>query len=363
MEGWSECTSSRRSSLAGMGDVQLPDEVDVEHPVVGLLRRRSAFVALGVGVPISAVFLWLAVRGADLARVRSTLADVRPAPLGLALAAVAIIYAAQAERWRVIANVPALRRARFAEMVIASVACNNVLPARVGDLLRARWLARSSGLPAGRALATVVLDRACDVVVLFAMLVVTLPEVTGAGWAWRLALAALALVLATGCLLVFARVYTRRRERARLATRSLPRRVLRDVFEGIAEPMGRRRLAAAVALSAVAWFAFAAAAVLVGRAVGFHLGVLDALLATAVINLGVAIPSSPGFVGTYQWLGVASLGLAGVGRSSALAFAILLQATWYVPTTVGGGAVLLSRGMRAAFARADLKKAGSEPTS
>ena len=320
-------------------------------------------VALGVGVPISAVFLWLALRGADLGKVRATLADARPAPLGLAVAAIAIVYAAQAERWRLIAHVSALARARFAEMVIASVACNNVLPARVGDLLRARWLGRSGGLPAGRALATVVLDRACDVVVLFAMLVVTLPEATGAGWARRLALGALALLLATGCLFVFARVYTRTRERTRLATRSLPRRVLRDVFEGIAEPMGRRRLAAAVALSAVAWFAFAAAAVLVGRAVGFHLGAMDALLATAVINLGVAIPSSPGFVGTYQWLAVASLGLAGIGRSSALAFAILLQATWYVPTTVGGGAVLVARGVRAAFAPAALRKAGNESTS
>jgi glycosyltransferase 2 family protein len=319
-------------------------------------------LALAVGVPVSGVFLWLAVRDADLGTVRTTLGDAKAAPLGLAVAAIAVVYAAQAERWRRIAHVRAVSRARFAEMVVAGVACNNVLPARVGDLLRARWLGRAGALPGGRALATVVLDRACDVVVLFTILVGVLPEVAGSGWSRRLTLAALGLVVGLAVLFVFARVYIRTHPRARLASRSLPRRVLRDVIEGIAEPMGRRRLAAAVVLSVVAWLAFAAAAVLVGRSVGVHLGVVDALLATAVINLGVAIPSSPGFVGTYQWLGVASLGLAGIGHSSALAFAILLQATWYVPTTVIGGVVLAIGGLKAALVP-ELKKSGSESAS
>jgi uncharacterized membrane protein YbhN (UPF0104 family) len=64
------------------------------------------------------------------------------------------------------------------------------------------------------------------------------------------------------------------------------------------------------------------------------------------MNLGVAIPSSPGFVGTYEWLGVASLGLLGIGSEEALAFAILLHACWYVPTTLIGGLALGVRALR-----------------
>ena len=64
------------------------------------------------------------------------------------------------------------------------------------------------------------------------------------------------------------------------------------------------------------------------------------------MNLGVAIPSSPGFVGTYQWLAVASLGLFDVPREDALAFAILMQAVWYLPTTVVGGALIVRRLLR-----------------
>jgi uncharacterized membrane protein YbhN (UPF0104 family) len=88
------------------------------------------------------------------------------------------------------------------------------------------------------------------------------------------------------------------------------------------------------------------AVILVGDSVGVRLGVVDALFVTSVINLGVAIPSSPGFVGTYQWLGVASLGLLDVGREEALAFSILLQACWYIPTTLAGGVLLARRHLR-----------------
>jgi uncharacterized membrane protein YbhN (UPF0104 family) len=62
-----------------------------------------------------------------------------------------------------------------------------------------------------------------------------------------------------------------------------------------------------------------------------------------VLNLGVAIPSSPGFIGTYQWLGVSALGNLGVGHADAFAFSVLMHATWFIPTTVAGGALILRK--------------------
>ena len=87
---------------------------------------------------------------------------------------------------------------------------------------------------------------------------------------------------------------------------------------------------------------------LVARSVGIDLDALDAVFVSSALALGVAIPSSPGYVGTYQWLGVASLGLLDVPVNEALAFSILMQASWYVPTTIAGGAIL---GWRAIAAR------------
>jgi uncharacterized protein (TIRG00374 family) len=147
---------------------------------------------------------------------------------------------------------------------------------------------------------------------------------------------------ALGVLLLFARAYTHRRSRERREHRSLLRRVARDTVEGLAVRLGPRRGAEAALLSVAAWAAWGVAAWLVARAVGIDLGLLETAFVAAAMNLGVAIPSSPGFVGTYQWLAVASLGLFDVPATDALAFAVLMQAVWYVPTTVMGG-VLVGR--------------------
>ena len=67
---------------------------------------------------------------------------------------------------------------------------------------------------------------------------------------------------------------------------------------------------------------WAVSAWLVARSLGIELSLVEAVFVTAVINLGVAIPSSPGFIGTYQWLGVSALALFGVPTEEALAFSI-----------------------------------------
>jgi len=316
---------------------------------------RRALVGLAVGVPISAVFLWLAVRSADLDAVRRTLEEARPGLVALAVAAMAGVYGFQAVRWRKIATSPQVRLARFYEMVVSGVACNNVLPARIGDLLRARWLGLEAPMPAGRAFGTVVLDRGCDLAALFLLLVVGLAAVASAEWLVRIAVGAAVALVALGAVVFFARIYTARRERGR-RSRGLLRRLLRDTADALAEPLGRRRPLVWIALSLGAWTMWAVCAIFVARSLGFELDLVDAMFVASVMNLGVAIPSSPGFIGTYEWLGVASLGLLGIASEEALAFAILLHACWYVPTTLAGGIALGVRGFvrvrRARTARA-----------
>ena len=75
-----------------------------------------------------------------------------------------------------------------------------------------------------------------------------------------------------------------------------------------------------VGLSFAAWLAWSGGAILCGRAIGIEIGLVEALFLAGVVNLGVAIPSSPGFVGTYQWLVISTLALYGEGRVDGLAF-------------------------------------------
>jgi len=308
------------------------------------MTGRRALVALG-GVAISAIFLWLAIRDADAADVRAALEDAEVGLVLLAVVAFGTGYFLQALRWRKIANTPRPGIRRFYEMVICGLACNNVLPVRIGELLRAGWLSREAPMPGGRALGTVALDRVCDVVTLAVMLVIGIQAVPTPGWLKRIVIGALLVVVALAAALVFARLYTRARERDR-RTRGRVRRIVRDTIDMLGEPVGRRRAATWLGLSAVTWTLGTLAVYLVGESVGVDLAPLDAVFVSSALALGVAIPSSPGYVGTYQWLGVASLGLLDVPVSEALAFSILMQASWYVPTTLAGGAILGWRALR-----------------
>lgn len=310
-----------------------------------VVRSRPFVVGLLVGVPLSAVFLWLALRGANLDEVRSTLAEADLALVALAVAAIGTFYVGEALRWRRVARTAAVPRARFVEMVVSAVTVNILLPGRVGELLRVRWLQVSARLRAGRALAIVFVDRSFDILALVVFLALSLPSVTSADWLRRIAVAGVALLVVIGLVLVAARAYTGRRPRERRAHRGWLRETVRDTLEVLAEPIGLRRTGVLVGMSLATWSAWALAAMLVARAVGIELSISEAIFVTAVLNLGVAIPSAPGFVGTYQWLGVAALGLVGVSTDTALAFAILMHAVWYVPTLLVGGALLLRRGL------------------
>jgi uncharacterized protein (TIRG00374 family) len=326
------------------------------------VSTRRIVIGLVVGLPVSATFLWLAVRSADLNAVRSTLEAAKRGPVLLAVGALLAVSGIQAARWRRIAAVQSVRWRRFYEMVLSGVACNNVLPARLGDFFRARWLATSAHMPAGRAFGTVVIDRACDVVALFVLLLVGLAAVATSAWIVGIAAGAVMVLIGVAAAVVFARVYTRRHARERRVRGTL-RAVLRDTAEELAEPMGRRGPVVWFGLSLAAWTSWALAAILIARSLGFDLDLVDALFVTAVMNLGLAIPSSPGYVGTYEWLGVAALGLLDVPAEQALAFSILIHASWYVPTTLAGGSAIVMRGLAGVRRARGLAAAGSARAS
>jgi uncharacterized protein (TIRG00374 family) len=324
--------------------MSIPDSAHGEAAHPGRSWRRAAVVV--VGIASSLFFLWFVLRKADLG---AAWAALKEADLGLLLAAalvVELVYVAQALRWRVLAATPSVSRRHFLALVLAGIASNNVLPLRIGDLLRSRWLANAAHMGTGRALGTVFRDRLSDVIVLVVGLVVSLPLVGSTAWGRHIAIGGAVLLVLCGLVVGGALVYTARRPREGGTERSMVRRVVREILEEIASPLGRHRIAVALVLSVVAWTIWAVAAGLVCRSLGFHLSPVELVFVTCVINLGVAIPSSPGFVGTYQWLGVAALSAVGIDKDLGLAFSLLMQAIWFLPTTVVGGPIALHEGGR-----------------
>ncbi|MFL5756618.1 MAG: lysylphosphatidylglycerol synthase transmembrane domain-containing protein, partial [Chloroflexota bacterium] len=119
----------------------------------------------------------------------------------------------------------------------------------------------------------------------------------------------------------------------------------RRLRDGLAVARRPRTLSGAVVLSIASWsstvLAFAAAA----QAVGIHPTLGQAALLAAGTNLATAVPSAPGYVGTFELATVAIARSVGIDGDAALAFAILVHAAVLLITSIGGALVIVRGGL------------------
>ena len=312
--------------------------------------RRGALGAAGIA--IAATLLVLALRGVSL---RAVGAEIARADLSWFLVSCLLATAAipiRAVRWRVILaagrpDVPWLGVWRATAIGYMS---NNLLPARGGEVARG-FLARSLvGIPVTTALASIVLERAFDGVVVAALLLAALAlpgrsAVVPAGVSDAAGMAALAFVVVLG--LIWVSTLAGRDPQRRLAAlgRSLLPARLASRLEEVAAHVGGgtavlRKPATALAVAAwtiVLWLDNAASLYMGFQA--FHLGPLppaSALLVQGVVALGLVAPSAPGFFGSYEAFTRLALSTYGVPAAQALSFAVGTHVGWFVPVTVLG---------------------------
>ena len=129
-----------------------------------------------LGVAISEIFLYLALRGLDFAGFWAT---VRRANYWWLLPGVAIYFCAVwARTWRwhyMLRHVKSVPLRRLFPVVVIGYMGNNVYPARAGEVLRSYVLKRKEGVPVSVSLATVVLERLFDGLVMLLFVFLTLP--------------------------------------------------------------------------------------------------------------------------------------------------------------------------------------------
>jgi hypothetical protein len=112
--------------------------------------------------------------------------------------------------------------------------------------------------------------------------------------------------------------------------------MLQALFEGAAAIRDARVVAAIVVLHLFSWGVQIAMVMLMAQALHIPLGVPASAVVLIVINIGIALPLSPGNVGTYQILCILALSLFSIGKSRALGFGVLFQLIQGVPVVLGG---------------------------
>jgi glycosyltransferase 2 family protein len=301
------------------------------------------------GLLLTFFFLWLALRNVDLAAVRGALGHASYGYLIPAALCCVLGYCLRTRRWgRILAPTKAVPFARLFPVLMAGFAANNLLPARVGEFVRAYLVSREEEISPSLALATIVVERVCDGLTLIALMATTLllfPIPVDDPKLRAVELAATAIFgAATVALLALLFVPRPILAVARWCLRPLPARIgariagLLDAFvAGLAalrSPLATARIAG---LSALVWlceggtYAFALLAFPLGLARGEWLAAATFLL--VFVNLGIMIPSAPGYVGTYQFFATLALGAFAVAEAPAVALSFVAHALQYAIIT------------------------------
>lgn len=312
---------------------------------------RQALGSLLLGILISAVFLWYAFRGVDLSAMAEGIGNV-----GLPWVLVSVVLGlvglvVRAFRWRyLLAAGDRIGSWSLVSATFIGIMANNLMPARLGEIVRAWVLGRREGAPVPTVLASVVVERLLDVVAGLVLLGLALAAAPGLGGdaaalIKQAGIAVLILVMTAMAALVTAMRFRGRllgflERRATLVGRPWALRGLemgRGFLEGLCVLRGGPRILGVAGLSLLVWIV--AIASFQTMAQGFHLGMTPAqtTLVFVVVMFGVAIPSAPGFVGTFHGFCVAGLAMvAGTAATQAAAYATLLHGSqWLAVNTVG----------------------------
>jgi uncharacterized protein (TIRG00374 family) len=297
-----------------------------------------------LAVPLAAVLLYYSLRGVDWSGVWRTIAGARWGFVVAASAFTCCSFFLRAVRWRILLNAEA-------RLSVGQVFCANMsgylgnafLPARAGELVRTLIVSGRSSLSKTYVLTTALSERLMDVIALVLWSSIILMGVDPKPRWMTDVSRTTAVVAALGALIIAVLPHTGSLCRGLIGRMPLPHK-LRDGLLHLVDQvlLGMRafhhvgRFLGFAALTVIIWLSDAASAMICGRGLGLALSFPVAMLLITAMGLGSALPSTPGYVGIYQFVAVTVLVPFGFSKDAALAYILVAQAMGYVTVLLLG---------------------------
>jgi uncharacterized protein (TIRG00374 family) len=230
---------------------------------------------------------------------------------------------------------------------------NNVLPARMGELVRMYLLERRAGISKSMSAATIVLERIIDALVLFTIvgaISIFLPLTNlllRSGVIAAVTFATAGIVL----LLLAFKGGSAARQTARIVgaiSENLgckAQQLVGRFAEGLGALRSIRQALLVLLLTLTIWSVEAIAVTMVMRSLNLSLPWIAALFVLVVLSLSFILPAAPGGVGTYEFFVVAAMVPFALDSSRAVGLALVLHANMYVTSGVLGLACLWSESL------------------
>jgi len=322
----------------------------------GVLGRKFRVQSAVVGVLIGLGCLAILLRQVDLKQSWNALGRLNGPFLLIPLAVLFVNLPLRAWRWQLIFP-PSWRPSLGQSLTVLGIGnmANFLLPGRAGDLARCVLIGRAGSVAeSSRTLATLAVEKVLDGLALVGMVLFSI-------WAlhpphWILELLRVAIYIFGGGLLLLMVLRYRTRPLIDLVRRAF-RRVHLSSFEerfdglmtsfadGLTAISSAGQMLTLLLITAAIWTTEAGSIWGLAKALGLAVSLKSAIVASAVLGLGLMIPAAPGGLGTYELFGTEAFKLAGIAASGALALTVVIHAWVFVANIAVGLCLLAIKGV------------------
>ncbi len=311
--------------------------------------RRSSRLLLLFSIALAALLLYFSLRKVAWKDVWTGIAGCNLLLLTAGVLISALSYFLRGLRWRVLLNtqekLPILR-VFWANS--AGYLGNNVLPARAGEFVRTAMVSSQSSLTKTFVLTTALTERLMDAIVLVLAGTFVLHIVPNKpDWLQRSATPMLLLACAASLLLLSIPFFEERATRLLSALhppeklRQRLNAIIEHVAAGVRSFHDPQTFSKFLAFTFAIWALDAYASIALSYALGMPMTLPIALLLIVALAMGSSLPSTPGYVGIYQFVAVTVLTPFHFSRAQAIAYILVAQAGALAVTGVLGGIGLL----------------------
>lgn len=314
------------------------------------------------GIAISGLFLYLALRGLHLSQVRDAVSSANLIWLAPAILVYFIDVVFRSVRWQLLLR-PAIRinfRQVFPVISIGYLG-NNIFPARAGELLRAVLIKHRYQIPISTTLATILVERIFDGVVMLGFIFFNLGALSGlsasSGFIGSIrSLAFWGAIAFLGALVVFmlAAIFPSPVENLIIKVvnwvfpkkwREPAARIIQRFMGGLSSLRSPREAFMVLLTSVIVWLLETLTYWFVMQAFPFTVSLFALMLMNGIVNLSTTLPSAPGYIGTFDAPGIALLSAYGIPPEIAAGFTLVLHATLWLPITLVGGYFFAREGL------------------
>ncbi|OAS20523.1 lysylphosphatidylglycerol synthase transmembrane domain-containing protein [Paenibacillus oryzisoli] len=311
-------------------------------------------IQLFIGMLISLLFLFVLLRNIEFKQVGQILQNINYLILVPAVFIQLMSYWVRSLRWSLmLRGIKYVKSSNLFPIICISYMANNTLPLRLGEFVRAYLIGRKEEISKTAAFSTVILERIYDGLTLLLLLGVTSMLFPFPDWVKLIGYLTAILFLCALIFVISMVIFKEHTQRLiHLCCRPLKPKMgekIISIFEqfttGFDVIKNKRNLLPIAFYSILIWSMEGYLFYAIAEAFDFSSTIYIGMFVLVVVNLGIMIPSSPGYVGTLEYFCSKALEIFNVSKELSLSYALVLRMFQYIPITVLGFYFLLREGI------------------